>query len=415
MRINARPILVLLLVFSRLTCWSVAAAEQTHKKSWSADLTSYGATSTALADNEECKPKFSIAATTEVVAVAFGKASAASAAPRNFCLAQPWEITLLFFDQASGKLVGKSGPRSGNYRFEVFGTPRGNFLLHYEGHSLSSPLHEFFMLLSPSGSELKRLDLGPIPQRAKGSVDRVLVSPSGQTIYIGESGNDGLHCKVIDAETLEDRLAWTEPHDSRSPGAIAISDNEMLGVLGQVSFVGGVDGKVADSQGPPMLRSFGGKWHEIPKPDSGQILAPFYGFLENDKFFAAEKKGEEKSVRIVKTNGEINFAPVFPQTSHSIRFPVALEASRDGRYFGFLGARENWGNHLMLDVLKWDDTFWDDDTFVYLWRTERPDPVAKIDLGTGKVVFAVLGGDSPGVASIRGTKLQYKRVQSPVE
>lgn len=81
-------------------------------------------------------------------------------------------------------------------------------------------------------------------------------------------------------------------------------------------------------------------------------------------------------------------------------------------YFGFLGTHENWGTHLMLDVLKMDDTFWSDDTFVYVWQTERSDPVATIELGAGQAQFAVLGGDFPGIAYERGSTLKFRRVKS---
>src|SRR5262249_23205017 len=151
-------------------------------------------------------------------------------------------ITLVFFSVASGKLLGQSGPWTGNYRFEVFPAPGGKFLLRFEAHDKTNePFSERFRLVSPAGAAIGQLDVEPIPQRVRGSLDRVFVSPSGRTIYIGEVGDDGLHCRVIDSETLEQRLAWNEPLGPQNPTGIAISDDEMLGAMGRVTFAGGVD------------------------------------------------------------------------------------------------------------------------------------------------------------------------------
>jgi len=361
-----------------------------------------------------------MAATNEVVAIAFAKASSESSGDRIHCLSQPWNVTLLFFDAGSGKLLGKSGPWTSYYMFEVFAGPQGNFLLHYQRHHKTNDrFSDFLVLTSLSGSVLKQLELEPIATRAKGSLDRMLVSPSGATVYIGELGDDGWHCRILETQSLTERQAWLEPRDADAPQVLAISDQEMLGTAEPLPRINSGLPELAQA---PLLRTFGGNWRKFPATEriqheggDSKVSASAYGFVGNYGLFALEKNGEEETIHILRTDGTAVSTSILPKRSHAIRFPIALNVSQDGHYFGFLGAHENWGNHVMLDVLKWDDTFWSDDAFVYVWQMERPEAIAKISLGPGETHFVVVGGDFPGIAAIRGLKLTFKRVQATPE
>jgi hypothetical protein len=77
-----------------------------------------------------------------------------------------------------------------------------------------------------------------------------------------------------------------------------------------------------------------------------------------------------------------------------------------------MGTHENWETHVLLDVLKMDITFWNDDTFVYVWQTGRPDPLTKVGLGAGAAPFPILGGDFPGVAALHASTLKFERIGS---
>ena len=231
---------------------------------------------------------------------------------------------------------------------------------------------------------------------------------------MGESGSDGLHCKVLGTETLEERFSWVEPRDSHSPRVIAISDEEMLGAREVAQ--SGTRGTTKPEQAS-WLRTYDGEWREFElsnegkrKVGEGQILASSFGFTGTHQFFTSTNDPEQP-ILIVQSNGTIFSSPVFPKASHSVQFPVSVSISYDRRYFAVMGTREPWGTHLMLHILKLDDTFWSDDTFVYVWETAHPEPVAKINLWPGKTDITVLGGDYPANAAVHESTFRFERIE----
>jgi hypothetical protein len=359
MRLKVRSILIAVVFAAAFMCELATSAQQKRKDSWSADLSKYGATRTALPRNV-CQPQFAIAASSEVVAVAIAKVSNEGASESAQCWSQPRSISLVFFDDANGNFLGQSGPWTSDYGFDLIAAPRDNFLLHYrQHHKINDPFCDFFVLASSSGSVLKTLELEPIPQRVHGDGNHLLFSPGGAAVYAREPGTDGAHYRILETESLAERLSWVEPRDSHAPQVLAISDEEMLVT----------DAKAAKAEKVVFLRPFDGDWHEFVladqtnnKVEERRFSGSAYGFLGNHKFFAAERTSDGELLRILEADGSILSTPRFPETRHGIQFPIALYASQDGRYFGFLGTHENWGTHLMLDVLKMDDTFWSDVT-----------------------------------------------------
>jgi hypothetical protein len=420
MESKVRSILIVVVLATGLVSDLAASAQERRKNSWSADLGKYGATRTTVSgtvlSGKVCAPEFAITASSEVVGVAIGKVSADGAPEHAECWSQPRSIFLVFFDAANGKLLAQIGPWTGASRFSLVAAPGNKFLFHYQmHHKINDPFSDFFVLASSSGSVLKTLELEPNPQRVRGEANHLLFSPGGAAVYAREPATDGTHCKVLQSESLTERRSWVEPRDSHAPQILAISDEEMLGSGERAT---PADANAAKTKKVMMLRPFDGDWHEFVlaeqennKNAESRFSGSGYGSLGNHKFFALESGREGEILRILQADASILSTPNFPEARHGIWFPIGLYASQDGRYFGFMGTRENWGTHVMLDLLKMDDTFWSDDTFVYVWQTERSDPVARVELGAGKAQFAVLGGDFPGIAYVRGSTLKFQRVK----
>lgn len=397
-----------------LVLFNVVRSRAGENKSWSADLSRYGMSRTRVEARQHTHtydPKVSAASARGVVAVAFGVSRGSSLEAGGQSWDVPWDVSLLLFDAARGKLLAKAGPWAGDFIFDVFATPRGNFLLHIrQNHPIDQKYDETLYLLSPSGAELKHLTVQPAPQRAKGSGLHLVHSLSGATLLLGDPWEDGMRYKVLDTDTLESRIEWVEPRSSHPPYVEAISDREMLGSRG-----------TEKSAETPFVRTFDGHWEELQNwgPHSrasleGSVLHPHLLFLSEELLLGWEP-GTQKSdatVRVARKDGAATSSPTLPKPSHEINFPKSLIVSADGRYFAFTGTRENWGSHVMLDVMKMDMTFWPDEEFLMAWEASRAEPLTKFDLGKLYTPFSIqgicfAGDDPPGIAFVDGTTLKF--------
>jgi len=393
---------------------NVIASRAGEGKSWSADLSRYGMSRTRVEARQHTHtydPKVTAASARGVVAVAFGMPRASSLEAGGQSWDVPWDISLLLFDVANGKLLAKAGPWVGDFLFDIFATPQGNFLLHVrQNHTINQKYEETLYLLSPSGSELRKLQVQPAPQRVKGSGLHLVHSPSGATLLLGDPWEDSMRYRVLDTDTLESRFEWVEPWDSDPPYVEAISDREMLGGRGKE--------KTAEI---PFVRTFGSDWEKLRNwgPQSratveGSVINPHLLFLSEELLLGWElgTKKSDATVRIARKDGAAILSPTLPKPSHEISFPNSLILSQDGRYFAFTGTHENWGSHVMLDLMKTDMTFWPDEEFLTVWEASRAEPLAKFTLGKLYTPFSIqgicfAGDDPPGIAFVDGTTLKF--------
>jgi hypothetical protein len=390
------------------------------QKNWSVDLSRYNLNAGHENASRNHKPTILVAATNRVVAVAWGiLAHPAEPGVSDNWWSKPWEVNLLLFDANNGKLNSKSGPWTSDSSFELYPTAHGNFLLflrHF--HDAKQNPGETLYLLSPSGEELRKLDLLPSVRGSKPGWSEFLVSPSGSTVLLGQILEDGVHYRLLDSDTLETRSEWTREAGSDSPGIVALSDKELLGFR---------DSKTqekphpADSERDLYVRSLDGPWRPLHATldvsshgGIGQGLHPTQlAFLSDAAIVGvnAKRKDFEGSIAVLQSDGTVLSPPVIPNLPDrtSLTGPVAVSAG--GRYFAVGFKHQPWMSHLLVDVMTMDITFWNDDSLFLVWEASHPEPVARIPLGTDVRAVSFSPDDPPTLAFVNGSTLKVVRIQ----
>ncbi|MGH9743632.1 MAG: hypothetical protein ACRD51_14905 [Candidatus Acidiferrum sp.] len=357
-----------------------------------------------------------LAVANNVVAVALG--SPTSKSPTDVRKDGPkWDIWLLVFDAANGKLSSKRGPWSGDEFFELFATARGNMLLllRHFNQGIGKP-GETLLLLSPSGDELKRVALAPSMIRSKPEWNNVLISSGGRTLLVGQTLEDGVHYKLLDADTLGIQSEWTAQAGSNSPWIIALSGKELLGVGASRS-----PQKPGTGQsGELYVRSFTGTWNPFPVAlDASHRGFPLglnpnqLAFLSDNSIVGINSKRElkESPILMLRTDGSKILSPVIPNLEANTSLTGPVSVSQDGRYFVVGFTHRPWLSHMMLDVWQLDDTFQNDELELILWASSRPIPVAQFNLGSDGDVraFSLAPDDPPSVVVLGASTLKVIR------
>lgn len=389
---------------------------------WSVDLRKYGyqewRETTALANSSQ----LCLAAASSVVAVGVGNPpNKAQTDVRN---SRPpdanWEISLLLFDAATGKLNSKRGPWTGDMSFELYSTLRGNLLLllkHF--HEPVGEVGETLYLLSPTGEELKKISLAPSIVNSRQTWSTFLVSPTGSSALVAQVLADGGHYKLLDADTLETKSEWTADAGSNAPKVLAISDKELLGRDASKAprTIGTVD------EDPKLfVGKFDGTW--TPFPTSLNVGHTGYGrfwisnqlaFLSNSTIVGLNKKREkaEASITVLSSDGATVFSPTIPKLEPNTVLSGPVNVSQDGRYFGVGFTHRPWLSHLMLDVWKLDDTIMPEELVIIVWASSGPIPVAKFkprsDFDAG--AFSLGFDDPPSLVFLDRGTLKVIRAQ----
>jgi hypothetical protein len=125
----------------------------------------------------------------------------------------------------------------------------------------------------------------------------------------------------------------------------------------------------------------------------------------------AKRKDIEGSIAVLQSDGKILSSPVIPKLAErtSLTGPVAVSAG--GRYFAVGFQHQPWISHQLVDVMKMDITFWDDDGIFIVWEASRPEPVAKIPVGTHVRALSFSQDDPPTLAFITGSRLHAARIE----
>ncbi|MGC1619215.1 MAG: hypothetical protein WA765_12070 [Candidatus Acidiferrum sp.] len=357
-------------------------------RAWSVDLRRYGYQEWSERTGRWDSSQLGLAVANNVVAVGVNN-------PQNRMLADvwedrtKWEISLLIFDPATGKLNSKRGPWIGDRFFELFSTSQGNLLLlvrHFYGTAAETG--ETLYLLSPTGDELKKILLAPSILKSKPTWSTLLVSSSGRSVLLGQTLEDGVHYKMLDADTLAPQSEWTVKRGSDSPWIIALSDKELLGFAPskgpKKNRAGGGDGNL-------YARSLGGSWNLVPAPlDISNHGFPMsegpnqLAFLRDDTIVGVnvDRKASKVPILLLRTDGSKIPPPVIPkfESNTSLSGPVAV--SRDGRYFAVGFTHRPWLSHMMLDVWQLDDTFQNDELELVVWASSSPTALEQVNLGS---------------------------------
>jgi hypothetical protein len=389
------------------------------QKNWSVDLSRYNLKAGGTNASRNHKPTILVAATNGVVAVALGNPAhtAGPGDPDNW-LSEPWEVRLLLFDANNGKLKAESGPWSSDFSFELYSTAHANFLLFLRHFRTKQSPGETLHLLSSSGEELKNLELLPSIRGSEPNWNEFLVSSSGGTVLLGQIREDGVHYRLVESDTLETKFEWTRETGSDSPGIVALSDKELLGFRHPKNQE---KPRRADSDRDVYVRSFDGPWRPLHATldvsshgGLGQGLHPTQlAFLSDTVLVGvnAKRKESEGSIVLLQSDGTILSPPVIPKLPDrtSLTGPVAVSAG--GRYFAVGFRHQPWMSHLLVDVMTMDITFWNDDSLFLVWEASRPEPVARIPLGTDVRALSFSPDDPPTLAFVTGSTLKAIRIQ----
>jgi len=315
-----------------------------------------------------------VAASQNLGAVAMNKLSPTSRIEKpNGYLEALWDVFLLIFDAKSGKLTVKAGPWTGGFGFELFSTSQGNFLLHlwdYHAANEGERKGEALLLISPSGEQLKELDLAPPVSGRCGW--RVQLSPSGKKLLLSSCANDHLRYEILDANTLSKQSEW-DGTISREIVVVSISDNQLLG---ESQSAGPNGTTVTNKKCELFLRTVEGAWSPIRTSSCGWALLSD-SLVANVEQIGDQYKDLTSGYRLVvaRTDGSTLLSQTI-QKNHSVTYASGpLVTSPDGRRLAIPTAS-------MSTLWLWRTLDMGPENFaIYVWEVPNPAPLLKEKVG----------------------------------
>lgn len=425
LRTLQRIFLALLLTLAGAVCSLPSSSE-----GWSVDLRNYGIQEWRDSNGLRMSSDFRMAAANNAIAIALGNPSVKTQTgdPRTRANGANWQILLLVFDAKTGSLRSKGGPWTADSSFELFSTSQGNFLLLLRHYSAASEEPgETLLLFSSAGNELKKFSLPPsilLPKpgsktRSRTTWNIFRVSSSGGTVLIGQTLEDGVHYKLLEADTLNTKLEWTAETGPKARTVIALSDKELLG-LGKPESPQQKD--ASNGPGQLFVKEYDGSWTPFPISldlSSHAIWASPYpnqlAFLSEHTLVGVVSKREKNDapVAVVRTDGATVFSPIIPKLAENTTLFGPVNVSQDGRYFSVGFQHRPWLSHLMLDVWQMDIAFQSDEFVLVVWESSRPISLAQLQLGS---VYDVRGlsfvlDDPPSIALLGRSTLKVVPVR----
>jgi hypothetical protein len=387
-------------------------------EAWSVDLKNYGFREWHESNGLWRSSDLRMATTKDAVAIALGNPSGTSQAnDQSNRASADSQISLFILEARTGRLLSKNGPWIADRFFELFPTSQGNWLLllrHCKG--ASEEPGETLLLLSPTGDELKKLFLAAsilLPKLGSNTHPRptwniFLVSSSGHTVLIGQILADGVHYKLLEADTLETQSEWTVESGSSSPSVLALSDKELLG-LGKPESP--QQRGAGNDRGQLYVRPFAGSWIPFPVSLDLNSHVVLSGPIPNQLAFLSDHtlvgltskpRKPDAPITVARTDGTTVFSPVIPKLAENTTLSGPVKVAQDGRYFAVGFSHRPWLSHVMLDVWKMDMAFQPDELVLLVWQPSRPMPVSQVKLGS---VYDVRGlsfvlDDLPSIASL---------------
>jgi hypothetical protein len=390
------------------------------QQGWTVDLARYGFREWRENSGQWNSSELRLAAGKKLVAVGLSNPSSKTQTDkRGDHTDANWEISLLLFDPATGKLNSRSGPWTGDRFFELFCTSEGNLLLllrHYIG--AIGEIGETLFLLSPTGNELKRLYLSPSIRHSKPDWNHILVSSSGRIMLEEQVLEDGTHYKLLGTNTFEMQSQWSAEAGSIYLSVVGLSDQELLGVGAsrdpKKTSAGLEDRELYvrsfDGHWSPFLASLDVSHHGIGLGLNSNQLA----FLSDHTIVGITTKQESRKAAILalRTDGTTIFSPKIPELEANTSLSGPVYVTQDGRYFAAGFTHRPWLSHLMLDVWQMDMTFQNDESVLLIWTASGPVPVAQVNLGNAADARAlsIIPDDPLSVALLSRNTLKFIRV-----
>jgi hypothetical protein len=357
---------------------AIVLARETGQR-WSIDLVPYGFHLGESGSETDYVSDTRVAASENVVALAMQKLSPTSRIkkPRRYLQAR-WDVFLFLFDVKTGSLRAKSGPWTGGLAFEIFSTSQGSFLLHLwdypSPHAGEKPV-EALLLISPSGEQVKELDLAAVSDPELSHRDwTVSISPSRKTLLLAEPRVDGRHYEIVDANTLSKRSEWTDA-GRKNPAAFAVSDNELLGASQSVTQGGSTEG---NGKYEFLVRTLDGPWKPFRTSNyTWQFLSDdmVAGFEELREASGAGTNGYRLVVSRIDGTNVLSHS--IQESHHEFSRSDPFVTSTDGRH--------------LASLINWQSTteLWRDldmapaGSHLYVWALPNPEPVIKAKVSDG--------------------------------
>jgi len=332
-----------------------------HVPHWRIDLVSYGFHEGKLGDTHDYTSDTAVAASASIVALTINNLAPDSQLVRNYGYAEArWNFSLLLFDANSGKLLVKRGPWTAGLASQLFATSQGNFILDlHDYHDPGRKGGETLLLFSPTGEQLRELDLAPTSTNPQRHEWRALVSPTGKTVLVTLVDGDINRYKVLDANTLEEQFEGAQR--SSDPAILAISDEQMLGGMPSEQKS---SPPVLGAEGGSYIRPFRGAWRHL-MDSSGNFV-----FLSEDRMAGLHRLGDMKGFlfTVITTDGTRIMSYTVQEHNVAISGGWPLVQSSDGSFVGciFVLDSEAW----LWQVLDMGP----ESTEVYIWALPNPTP-----------------------------------------
>jgi hypothetical protein len=338
---------------------------------WSFDLSPYGLQQTKGEKNPDRFPETRLAVTNRYVAVAIGTL------PQVIPLKGPhgdfevpWDVSLLVFDSQKGNLLVKLGPWKSDFHFELHTTARGNFLLHLPHYCGSQEHGETLRLIAPSGEEIEELQLAPASRDPANHPYNVMISSSRSSLLLRQVFEDGIHYRVVEADTFKEKQEWTDALESGVPYVIALSDKELLG-LGS-STKQGQSGS-ASGERALFVRTLDGSWRSFPillEPGNHSLGGVGSGpddlaFLSNNVLVGLEplSKSAPAKLDVARTDGTTVFSCVIPERTDAFSQVGPVSVSEDGHHFAVGVVHASWlGRFFDMTIANPQIPIWDNPT-----------------------------------------------------
>jgi len=389
---------------------------------WSVDLKTYGFQKVQAGNEHSYNSEVRVAATKDHVGVIIGNLpSNTPHDPQHETWNSPLDLTLLLFNSKNGMLEVKRGPWISNSSFEFYPTAAGNFLLllrHFRSPNQSPGVTLY--LLSTSGEELEKMDLQPSTSTPKRDWTTFLISPSGHTVFLGQQDVYGLHCTLLEADTLKTRMDWTIPKSVSSPSIIATSDELTLGITSS-----GDQQSAGSGRGPVNISvsAFDGHWK--PLPESLEAVSYFtrittfhpdyLTFLRDNTILGINNKSlsARPPLELTRSDGTVLLLPLVPKLFDRTKLSGPVASAASGRYFAVGFSHRPWLSHVMLDELQMDITFQDDEFVFTLWDASNATSFGEINLGSSVSAFSFALDESFTLAFVNGSVLTKVRFRTP--
>jgi len=302
-----------------------------------------------------------------------------------------WRLVGVFVDARTGQLLAtRTWIAYLPWPDTFFRTAAGNFLflmrrfpkpVHIptspsEIQLIDGPLPTALLLLSPTGEELKRLEL-PIRGTPRNEHWEARLSPSGKSFLLTHTQTNSCQFVLLDADTLKLRFSWQQPDATRC-AVVSTSDEQVL---------------IHTREGRSLIGKFGDSLDDITLPSSNSQ------FLANNLIvtFGAAPWG---TAWITSSTGKqistFHFE-VYDPGLRGVRPGVAPPfSSSDGRRFG-----------TVTDQIVGPFLFRREEHTLYVWQEPEDKLIFTTQLGHSFIQWAeaALSNDGSRVAVLNGRKV----------